>query len=94
MQILEDNLMSHLLGFSQIIELLMAYKKPIIGHNFYLDTVLLHNQFIGPLPSKYATFKKNINEAFPLIFDTKCISYEMAKRLSFDEQWISNGLQE
>lgn len=94
MAILEENLMSHLLGFSQIISLLVKYQKPLIGHNIFLDTVLLHNQFIGPLPKKYAQFKKNIHVMFPKIFDTKYISHELSKKLSFDEVWKSNGLQE
>lgn len=92
--ILEENLMSYLLGFSQIIDLLAKYQKPIIGHNNFLDLVLLHNQFIGPLPNKYDAFKKNINNMFPIIFDTKYISHEMRKRLHFDEVWKSNALQE
>ncbi|XP_073943736.1 pre-piRNA 3'-exonuclease trimmer-like isoform X2 [Choristoneura fumiferana] len=94
MAILEENLMSHLLGFSQIISLLESYKKPIMGHNIFLDTVLLHNQFIGPLPKKYSTFKRNINNMFPNIYDTKYISHVMAKKLSFDEVWKSNALQD
>ncbi|XP_049867483.1 pre-piRNA 3'-exonuclease trimmer-like [Pectinophora gossypiella] len=92
--ILEENLMHHLLGFSQIISLLASYHKPIIGHNIFLDVVLMHNQFIGPLPKKYSTFKKNINEIFPIIFDTKHISHEMSKKLTFDEVWKSNALQD
>lgn len=50
--ILENNLLNDLLGFSKIIALLEEYKKPIVGHNIFLDTVLLHSQFIGPLPSR------------------------------------------
>ncbi|KAJ0180678.1 hypothetical protein K1T71_004082 [Dendrolimus kikuchii] len=94
MAILEDNLMNHLLGFSQVISLLEKYRKPLIGHNLFLDTVLLHNQFIGPLPNKYTSFKKNINTMFPSIFDTKYISHEMSRKLSFDEVWKTNALQD
>ncbi|CAH2241184.1 jg3250 [Pararge aegeria aegeria] len=94
MAILEENLMNHLLGFSQIINLLASHQKPIIGHNVFLDLILLHNQFIGPLPNKYCMFKKNINSLFPIIFDTKYISHEMRKNLSFDESWKSNALQD
>lgn len=94
MTVLEDNLMNHLLGFTQIISILEKHKKPLIGHNLFLDTVLFHNQFIGPLPSKYTNFKKNINTMFPIIFDTKFISHEMGRKLSFDEVWKSNALQE
>lgn len=94
MAVIEDNLMNHLLGFSQIIALLKDSQKAIVGHNMFLDTVLLHNQFIGPLPNKYKTFKTNIHNMFPNIFDTKYISMEMSKKLSFDEVWRSNALQD
>lgn len=94
MAILEDNLMSHLLGFSQVIALLEASQKPIVGHNIFLDTILLHSQFIGPLPNKYSEFKKNIHKMFPSIYDSKYISHEMAKKLSYHEVWKSNSLQE
>ncbi|XP_053625964.2 pre-piRNA 3'-exonuclease trimmer-like isoform X2 [Plodia interpunctella] len=94
MAILEDNLLRHILGFSQIISLLKTERKPLIGHNMFLDTVLLHNQFIGPLPQKYSTFKKNIHDVLPIIFDTKYISHVMKNNLSFDEMWKSNSLQD
>lgn len=94
MSTLEGNLMSYVLGFSQIIELLAEYKKPIIGHNMYLDTLLLHSQFIGPLPKRYSAFKKNINNLFPNMYDTKYISHEMGRKLTLDEVWKSNALQE
>lgn len=94
MDALEENLLNHLLGFSQIIYLLESYQKPIIGHNIFMDVMLLHSQFIGPLPKKYSVFKKNINTMFPVIFDTKYISYEMGWMLTFDEVWKSNALQD
>ncbi|PZC81702.1 hypothetical protein B5X24_HaOG212146 [Helicoverpa armigera] len=92
--ILEDNLMSHLLGFSQIISLLSESQKPIVGHNIFLDTVLLHNQFIGPFPNRYKDFKNNIHTMFPNVYDTKYISHEMSMKLSYHEVWKSNALQD
>lgn len=86
--------MNHLLGFTRILNLIIKYKKPIIGHNLFMDLVLLHNQFLGPLPKNYMEFKKNIIEVLPIIYDTKYISYECGKKLSFDESWTSNALQE
>ncbi|XP_050344681.1 pre-piRNA 3'-exonuclease trimmer-like isoform X2 [Nymphalis io] len=92
--VLEENLISNILGFSQIINLLAEHKKPIVGHNIFLDTILLHSQFIGPLPKNYSVFKKNINDLFPTIFDTKYISHEMGRKLTSDETWKSNALQD
>ncbi|KOB72201.1 Poly(A)-specific ribonuclease PARN-like domain-containing protein 1 [Operophtera brumata] len=94
MKVLEENLMNHVLGFSRIIALLEQYQKPIVGHNIFLDVILLHNQFIGPLPENYREFKRNINEMFPRIYDTKHISHHMSKKLSLNEVWKSNALQE
>ncbi|KAJ8722536.1 hypothetical protein PYW07_003716 [Mythimna separata] len=91
---LEDDLMSYLLGFSNIISLLEAAQKPIVGHNIFLDTILLHNQFIGPLPNQYSEFKRNIHNMLPYLYDTKYISHEMAKKLSYHEVWKSNALQD
>lgn len=91
---LEEIFMKSVSGFSQIIYLLEQYQKPLVGHNIFLDVILLHNQFIGPLPVKYSTFKKNIHSVLKLIFDTKHISHEMTKKLTYDETWISNSLQE
>lgn len=91
---LEEIFMKSVSGFSQIIYLLEQYQKPLVGHNIFLDIILLHNQFIGPLPVKYSVFKKNIHSVLPLIFDTKHISHEMTKKLTYDETWISNSLQE
>ncbi|CAB3228579.1 unnamed protein product [Arctia plantaginis] len=94
MAIIEEDLMNNLLGFSRIISLLETLQKPIIGHNIFLDIVFLHNQFIGPLPSKYSVFKKNIHNMLPHLYDTKYISSEMSKMLSYHEVWRSNMLQD
>ncbi|XP_045445397.1 pre-piRNA 3'-exonuclease trimmer-like [Melitaea cinxia] len=94
MATLEENLMNNILGFSQIINLLVEYKKPIVGHNLFLDVLLLHSQFIGPLPKKYSLFKKNVNSLWPMIYDTKHISHEMNRKLSVSEVWKSNSLQD
>lgn len=91
---IEKDLMDYVLGFSKVISLLSTSNKPIVGHNIFLDTVLLHNQFIGPLPKSYVKYKENINGLFPKMFDTKYMSHEMSKKLSFDEVWKSNALQE
>ncbi|CAH2073510.1 unnamed protein product, partial [Iphiclides podalirius] len=91
---LEENFIKSVFGFSQVIQLLEHYRKPLVGHNVFLDLILLHNQFIGPLPIAYSSFKKNINSMFPIIFDTKYISNEMSKKLTLDEVWKSNVLQD
>lgn len=91
---LENKVLNDLLGFSRIIALLAESKKPIAGHNLFIDTIILHNQFIGPLPNKYKDFKKNIHNMFPILYDTKYLSNIMAKKLPYNECWKSNALQD
>ncbi|XP_068085004.1 pre-piRNA 3'-exonuclease trimmer [Anabrus simplex] len=81
---LQENLINHFLGFSRIYKLLINLKKPIIGHNMLLDLMMMYNQFYEPLPSHYSTFKKNINQLFPVIYDTKFISSELKRKLKKD----------
>ncbi|XP_022820149.1 pre-piRNA 3'-exonuclease trimmer-like [Spodoptera litura] len=91
---LENNLLDGLLGFSRVIALLAESQKPIAGHNLFIDTIILHNQFIGPLPNKYKDFKKNVHNMFPILYDTKYLSSIMAKKLPHNGCWKSNALQD
>jgi len=67
------------LGFTKIFRLIVQYKKPLIFHNGFSDLLFLYEKFHEPLPKTYAEFKKNINELFPLIYDTKHISLASKK---------------
>lgn len=49
---LEETVLDNLVGFSKIFKLLVALKKPIVGHNCLLDLMIAYNQFYEPLPSK------------------------------------------
>ena len=44
------------MGFAQVVEELIAAKKPIIGHNMIYDIIYLYNQFIDDLPQTYPEF--------------------------------------
>lgn len=52
---LEDRLISFYLGFSKVFKLLIAAKKPIVGHNIFTDLMFMYKQFYKPLPSQYRT---------------------------------------
>eukprot|EP00743_Colponemidia_sp_Colp-15_P004184 GILK01004514.1.p1 GENE.GILK01004514.1~~GILK01004514.1.p1 ORF type:complete len:808 (+),score=130.58 GILK01004514.1:38-2425(+) len=60
-------------GFSVVIDMLIAARKPLIGHNMLLDLAYLYGQFIQPLPRCLTDFKRQIHELFPVIWDTKLI---------------------
>jgi len=51
--ILEDALLDSYIGFSKVFKLLVNLKKPIIGHNIFLDLMFMHQQFYKPLPRTY-----------------------------------------
>ena len=68
------------LGFSLYIDYLCKKKIPIIGHNIYYDMMFLYDKLIGDLPDDFYTFKKQIHEYFPYIFDTKYISTILTKK--------------
>lgn len=38
------------MGFSKIIEEIIHAKKPLIGHNMFLDIMFVYQQFIDDLP--------------------------------------------
>ncbi|XP_039291945.1 pre-piRNA 3'-exonuclease trimmer [Nilaparvata lugens] len=80
---LDEWIVDTMLGFTKVFRLLVDAKKPIVGHNLMLDLMILYNQFHKPLPNSYTTFKKKITELFPIVYDTKFISYRFKKNLEF-----------
>jgi len=69
----KEDSFANLIGFTTVFQLLMDSKKPMVGHNFYLDILFLYSHFIEPLPYKFEEFKKTFNKSFPEIYDTKFI---------------------
>ncbi|XP_053994436.1 pre-piRNA 3'-exonuclease trimmer-like [Hylaeus volcanicus] len=90
--LLEKGLLDCYIGFSKVFKLLTDAKKPIVGHNVFLDLMFIHKQFYRPLPNKYIEFKNNIHTLFPQIYDTKFMSIELKKVLNKDANWKINSL--
>lgn len=61
-------------GFVQIIKLIVKNRKPLVGHNLYLDLLYIYNTFIEPLPQSYSEFKSSFHSLFPVVYDTRYIS--------------------
>ena len=40
-------LFTYELGFSQVIDSIIKSKKPLVGHNMFLDMLFIYSQFIG-----------------------------------------------
>ncbi|KAJ2584683.1 hypothetical protein GGH95_000219 [Coemansia sp. RSA 1836] len=60
-------------GFCQIIDLLSAARKPVVGHNMLLDIMHAYSKFYQPLPASRAGFGKDLARFLPILIDTKYI---------------------
>lgn len=89
---LTNHVFNSILGFSKLFKELKQLKKPIVGHNLLLDLIMIYKQFVKPLPSSYEEFKKEIHEIFPVIYDTKTISFVLRDKLKREDSWRSNAL--
>ena len=75
-----DQLTDEELGFSKFIEYLCAKKIPIIGHNIYYDMMFVFDKLIGDLPPDFYSFKEQIHQYFPMIYDTKYITTKLTQQ--------------
>ncbi|NXB76123.1 PNDC1 ribonuclease, partial [Donacobius atricapilla] len=66
-------------GFTNLFQILVKAKKPLVGHNMLMDLMHLHDKFYRPLPESYDEFKRNIHNLFPVIIDTKTVTKYMQK---------------
>ncbi|KAI9294691.1 ribonuclease CAF1 [Neoconidiobolus thromboides FSU 785] len=72
-------------GFRKVIDCMIKSKKPLIGHNMFLDICHLLKQFvITPLPDSYKDFLTVLREKFPVIYDTKFL-FDSAFNLNHNE---------
>lgn len=69
-----DSLFQYELGFSRVIELMIKSKKPLVGHNMFLDVMFLYDHFIADLPPTLKQFIHNFQWYFPVIYDTKAMA--------------------
>ncbi|KAL2748212.1 pre-piRNA 3'-exonuclease trimmer-like isoform X1 [Vespula maculifrons] len=80
--ILNKALLDSYIGFSKVFKLLVELKKPIVGHNILLDLIYMYKLFYKPLPKRYNEFKVEIHRLFPIIYDTKYLSYQLRDEIS------------
>jgi len=76
-------------GFRHIFKLLVASKKPLIGHNCLYDLLFMMNAFEGALPATLAAFKAQMQQMFPCVYDTKLL----AKSKAFEGRFSNTGLE-
>ncbi|RWS08940.1 poly(A)-specific ribonuclease PARN-like isoform X1 [Dinothrombium tinctorium] len=83
-------LITETVGFSRIIQCIVASRKPVVGHNLLLDLMHTVRQFLHPLPNTFSEFQAMIKDLFPNLFDTKFIaSFE-----KFKEMFQNTSLEE
>ncbi|CAI2190889.1 19509_t:CDS:10 [Funneliformis geosporum] len=79
------------LNFRSIIELLINSKKPIVGHNCFLDICQLIHQFWEKLPEKLKDWKNLVHGLFDIVIDTKHLA---ASHRKLQELVPKNGVQD
>lgn len=90
---LEQQTLDSLLGFTKVFRLLKSLEKPIIGHNVLNDLMILTNVFEAPLPKSFTNFKNHLHNLFPVIYDTKTISFELRNIIPQTKRWKENTLE-
>ncbi|NXD68771.1 PNDC1 ribonuclease, partial [Eolophus roseicapillus] len=70
-------------GFTNLFQILVQAKKPLVGHNMLMDLMHLHDKFYNPLPESYEEFKRNIHNLFPVLIDTKTVTKSVWKKCQF-----------
>ncbi|CAD5115708.1 DgyrCDS4653 [Dimorphilus gyrociliatus] len=83
-----------ILGFTTVFREMIAAKKPIIGHNCLADLIFLFEKCYKSLPNSLKLFKAELHELFPIIYDTKQISYRNVKTLKTYQIETTGGLIE
>ena len=72
-----NNLLKREKGVKNIIDKIIETKKPIVGHNCYIDLLFIYNHFIEEIPKEYKEFKKILIKKFKGgIYDTKYLYNE------------------
>jgi len=85
-----ETLVEYELGFSRVVEIIIKSKKPLIGHNMFLDIMYLYQQFIADLPDTLDEFIHNYGYYFPAIYDTKAMAECLAFFTRTDLNSMSN----
>ncbi|EGZ09202.1 hypothetical protein PHYSODRAFT_525456 [Phytophthora sojae] len=86
-----------LIGFTAVLDAIVAARKPIVGHNMLLDLMQCYEKFHGPLPARCAEFQRELHAwlgAGGGVFDTKTlVDYAMQKVDSFATHLAHTALE-
>ncbi|CAG8536366.1 6278_t:CDS:10 [Paraglomus brasilianum] len=87
----EDDAILSDVNFRDVIEMLIEAKKPIIGHNCFLDLCQTIHQFYEEVPEKVRQFKALAHKLFETIIDTKHLASSHEK---LQAHLIKTGVQD
>lgn len=62
----KQNKMNQMAGFRRVIDFMQKSKKPLLGHNMFLDLCYFYNYFLAPLPEDVQEFKETLLKSFPM----------------------------
>ncbi|GMF25269.1 unnamed protein product [Phytophthora fragariaefolia] len=86
-----------LIGFTAVLDVIVAARKPIVGHNMLLDLMQCYEKFHGPLPGRCAEFQRELHAWLGEgggVFDTKTlVDYAMQKVDSFATHLAHTALE-
>ncbi|PAA83689.1 hypothetical protein BOX15_Mlig023704g2 [Macrostomum lignano] len=72
-------------GFSRVFRALVNLRKPLVGHNCFLDLLAMYEYFYRPLPVDYEAWKaESFHRLTPLVWDTKHLLYEFRSACKFN----------
>ena len=81
------------LGFSLVVQEMIRFKRPLVGHNLFLDLLFLYQQFIDDLPALFEDWVVEFQSMFPVVYDTKCIGTTLALTTKTDLNSMANVFQ-
>lgn len=87
------NLVDYELGFTLVVQELVRFKKPLVGHNLFLDMLYLYQQFINDLPPTFEDFVADFQNYFPVVYDTKCMGTTLALTTKTDLKTMAGQFQ-
>lgn len=67
-------------GFRRVWDFVMAQRKPIVGHNCWLDLCHMYSKFIGPLPADWESFRATVSQKMGPLCDTKFLVSQLVQR--------------
>ncbi|RKO98062.1 hypothetical protein CXG81DRAFT_20258 [Caulochytrium protostelioides] len=69
-----------MVGFRHVIDAISESKKPIVGHNCFLDILYTYQNFHRRLPDSFFKFANDLSMFLPKIYDTKLLATQQRRR--------------